>query len=183
MPLVERIVLRRRVNMWNKITKTVAAVVVFVSIMLLMIDSARADQGDPSMTIGLGHTINHSSATVHDLTFSGFYDNIGHWDTQLRLAGEGDTKNGYQEQFQSISICRVIDPGWSIGPVDFKSRIGYVYSPDSVLIGDTNFRLGIITSWFDGLFTIEAAHDSSASLWDPNTGLDGIHLGVPISWY
>lgn len=157
-----------------KITKTKLAVGVFLMFAVWIADYAR---GDTDVYLGLGHTMFNSSATMHQLTIRN-----GNYDTQFRMIGAGDTRNGYQQTTYSASFSRV----WR-GPtykgVTIKGRLGLAYTPGSQLIGNTNFRLGIIFSMFDDLLEIEAiSHDSSANLWNPNTGLDAVILNLGVNF-
>ena len=156
--------------------KTRIAVALFVVLLIAAgyAASARAD----TVYIGLGKSILNSSATVGEIG----YERNG-WELQASLMGDGDTKNGQQDQMSIYSVSYITRPGWGYKGVEPYVRLGVSHNTGSTLIGSSNFRLGVGVN-FNEVFRLEYVHHSSAGIHDPNTGLDYVTLSyvIPTPW-
>jgi hypothetical protein len=155
-----------------KINKTALGVIAFIVGLILAAAASREAKAESQMHIELGRTTFNQHLTTGGV---GVRFNR-EWDAQVRILGEGQTKKGYQDAAFNYSISRVFNPGWRVGRANIKMRIGVVYSPDVLLVGDFNYRLGVICNFYEDLFEIEIGHDSSADTFETNTGVDAIFL-------
>lgn len=156
-----------------RIKKTVLIVVAFLVLLILSAYAAQKASADPVRAyIELGRTTFNQ-----ELTLGGWgWRIVDKWDAQIRLTGQGETKRGYQNAVIGYGVSRVFSPGWELGAAEIKTRIGVAYSPDVVFVGDVNYRLGVIFAYLGGLVEVEIGHDSSADIWEVNTGVDAVFL-------
>lgn len=97
----------------------------------------------------------------------GFVSNKTGWDIGVSILGQGETQRGTQEPAYVYSISKIFPSKY------VKFRLGIARSKDVRLIGDTNYKLGIIfLSNEHGEF--ELTHLSSGGIFDPNTGYDAV---------
>lgn len=149
----------------SRVTKTVIAVGVFLFILVASMWSEQA-QAESRPYVDLGKTVFNSS-----LTTGGVGVRVNDkWDFQVRSIGEGNTKNGHQDQAFNFGVSRVVSPSWAVFGGEIKTGIGVVYSPGLQLVGPWNYRLRVILNY--DICEFEFFHDSSADTFDPNTGVD-----------
>ena len=97
----------------------------------------------------------------------GFVSDITGWDIGVSLLGQGETQRGSQQPAYVYSISKIHPLG------KIKVRLGVAKARDVELIGDINYKLGVIfLSNKHGEF--ELTHLSSGGIFDPNTGYDAI---------
>ena len=103
------------------------------------------------------------------------------WDFNMSLMGRGNTRNNRQKVQRFYSISRIVDPGWEIPykmfkDIKIKLRLGLSHTPDIMLIGENNYRVGVILEEKDKWY-IEYVHYSSKDIYELNDGIDGILMG------
>jgi len=152
--------------MIKKVNKTVAGVIITLSIMWLAWISA--EKAEAQVYVELAKTVLNSDMTMHGIGYT--QKNIG---AAIEWTGSGETKRGKQGVEPMISVYYVTDPKWRILFGDFKTVIGYAYTPNQKLVGQSNFRLEFKLRYKGGI-EFFARHYSSAGLWNPNTGIDSI---------
>lgn len=155
------------------VSYTMAAVGVFLVILMLAVSCERAHAGEA--TFALGHTMLNSHMTVGEVG----YRTDNRWEVTGTIIGEGGTKRGPQGHAYALMVSRVVEPRWSLFGAENYYRIGAGYVQDSLLIGNFNYRLGVGLD-FD-VFQLEYFHFSSAGINDVNTGVDGIQLRLPFT--
>jgi len=155
------------------------AVFLLVGLFAVFAEDSKAAQRDYLLGVTaepyleLGHTFANSQLTVGG---AGLRLN-DKWDIHVGLMGEGYVKNdNYQNQVFFYSISRVISPKWYVLGGEFKQRLGVAKTNDFILIGNNNYRLGLILNY--RLVELEYFHYSSANINDVNTGVDGVSLRV-----
>lgn len=149
-----------------KINATKMAVGLFILVLIIAANYARADNG---ARISLGKMVANSHMTSGELSYE--HNGI---EAAALLMGAGNTKKGYQPETWVYSVSHIVRPQWCVMGGCNYYRLGVSYNDSSVLVGDTNFRLGIGIEW--DVVQLEYFHHSSAGIHDPNTGLDGIQL-------
>lgn len=156
--------------------KTAIGVIAFI--LLLLAAGYAAKSSADTVNIGLGKSILNSSLMVGEVG----YEHKG-WEVQASLMESGDTKNGRQDQMSIYSVSYITEPGWGYKGVEPYLRLGVSHNTGSQLIGRSNFRLGVGVN-FNQVFRLEYVHHSSASIHDPNTGLDYVMLSyiMPAPW-
>ncbi len=155
-----------------KISKTQIGVSLFIILGICALFAA-SSYAETYKYLELGHTGLHSQSTVGG---AGVRLN-GEWDFHVGLIGEGETDDGQvQEQVFFYSASRIVSPRWYVLGGEFKQRIGIARTKEFVLIGDNNYRLGLILHY--RVFELEFFHYSSANINPINTGVDGLTLRV-----
>lgn len=152
---------------------TKAGVGLFILLLLLALLSERASAGP---VVSLGHTLLNSQSTVGELGWQ--FGDRAQWEGAVAVIGEGSTKRGDIERNWAYSLSRRVQPTWRLLGAGNYYRLGLAYIDGSPLVGDVNYRLGIGLDW--GVVALEYFHYSSAGINDPNTGVDGIQLRVPL---
>ncbi|WP_086931592.1 hypothetical protein [Agarilytica rhodophyticola] len=151
-----------------KLTTTACLVIAFLLYFLSSLNAEAQEKPFAQPYIELGTTVIHSENSVGGAGLK-FNDR---WDVHIGLMGEGETRqHGYQEQKFFYSFSRVVNPGWRFLGGEIKTRIGVAYTPDFQLVGERNYRLGLIFHY--EIFDIEYFHYSSAGINDVNRGVDG----------
>lgn len=153
-------------------TKTKICVAVFLLVLLVAASSAWAENGPK---IGLGHTGINSHMTVGEIAYE--YNN---WEAAASIIGQGDTQGGKQDAVNVYSVSKLVRPDWCfLGGCNYY-RLGVASVDGSPLVGPFNYRLGVGMEW--KLLSVEFFHYSSAGIYDPNTGIDGLmlKLNIPI---
>lgn len=137
-------------------------ILVFIVVGLFALASARAKA---DTNISLGQSIIKTELSTGEIS-TGLYD----WEIGYQKIG-GD--------IDILSVSRVIRPDWCLSNICYYQRLGVAYIPNSTLVGNTNYRLGIGID-FNDLFAFEYFHYSSAGIHKINYGLDGIMLRVKL---
>lgn len=145
-------------------------VVSFIIILLFAAGNAWATDG---AKIALGHTAFNSHETVGEVGYE-----HANWEVNLGLIGaESDDKT-----VLTYGVSKIVRPNWCVlGGCNYY-RIGIAGIDDSPLVGPYNFRLGVGMNW--RVFSVEYFHYSSAGIYDPNRGIDGIilKLNIPLEF-
>lgn len=152
-----------------KISLKYVAIAAFVALLVIsaFAISAKAETFEPY--IDLGQTYIHSKLTTGGIGLRV----VDKWDFQIRSIGQGETDLGYQDQEFNYAVSRLFaPPTWQLLGGQVATGIGVVYSPDLLLVGDVNYRLRLILSY--RVVELEIMHDSSASTFDPNHGVDAV---------
>ena len=155
-----------------KINKTATLVVAFIVVLIFAVYSANSE-AENSPRIALGYSVGNSQLPWGELGYE--YNN---WEVAVAQWGEGTTDKGSQDTVEVVSLSHVVRPHWNFLYGRNYYRIGVAHVNDSVLVGDTNFRLGIGLEWEH--VQLEYFHYSSAGIHDTNTGIDGIQLRLKL---
>lgn len=150
-----------------KIKPTMAAVFIFIVLLVLAAFNASAETG---YRVSLGHTVANSHTPWGEFG----YEFPNGWELAGSVSGAGDTARGRQGEVSTVSWSRIVRPDWHVLGGRNYYRLGVAHVDGSPLIGNSNFRLGIGLEF--KVFQIEYFHYSSAGIHQPNTGIDGIQL-------
>ena len=143
---------------------------VVVTILIMWAAWIAAEKANAGVYAELGHTSFNSSLTTHAIGYR--FDSFG---LAVEMTGQGETSRGEQRQRYIASAYYVTAPDWRLIGGDFKTILGYAYTQDQNLIGDSNFMLEFALGYRGGVeFYIR--HRSSAGAWRPNTGLDSFGI-------
>ena len=123
----------------------------------------------PGLRISLGYTVANSTLPFGSLSYE--HNNIEY---DATIIGEGNTQRGEQSQVYIFSASHLVRPPWYFLGAQNYYRIGVSHQNGSPLVGHTNFRLGAGLEW--KVMQVEYIHYSSAGIFKPNTGIDGIQL-------
>ena len=128
----------------------------------------------PQVKLGLGQTFANSNLMQGEASID-WYD----WEAGLQLMEAGQTIKGDQDQLFIVFLTKSIRPDWCFVGCYYQ-KIGLSYVPNSNLVGDLNYRLGVGVSF--NVFELEYVHYSSAGIQPINSGVDGwiIALKIPI---
>jgi len=100
-------------------------------------------------------------------------------DLSFNYIGRGNTKWGKHEPMRVVSLVRIVTPGWFNGRMFLG--VGYANVQDSLLVGEHNAKL--MFGWQELWGRIYFAHISDFGVGsNNNTGLDGGHVGLNLSW-
>lgn len=158
---------------WLKLNKTKIAVALFLVVLFFALVSERA-AAQP--VLSLGRTVLNSENTFGEIGWQ--FGERQQWEAAATLIGHGWTKRGDIERNHAFSVSRIVRPSWKfLGAANYY-RIGAASVHGSPLVGGLNYRLGVGLDW--GVVALEYVHYSSAGIHDPNTGIDGVQLRVPL---
>jgi len=157
--------------------KTAYLVVAFIIILVLAGYSVKAN-AESYATLGIGTTVINSTLKTAEVGF-----NYNRWELQGTLIEKGSTKNGAQDYLKLASVSYLVEPSWGHKGIDPYFRLGLSYNPESNLVGNSNFKLGIGVD-FNEVFRVEYTHHSSAGIHSPNTGIDYVTIvyRLPNPW-
>jgi len=165
-------------TLFQKITSkwkpTAIVVAIFVAILIAAGYSDEANShelfNDISTTVGVGHTVVNSNLKVG---WIGVESN--QVEVNARLIEAGDTKNGWQEQMEIVSLSYLTKPDWGYKGINPYFRLGVSKNFGSELVGEENFMLGVGLN-FHNVWRFEYVHDSSAGIQPVNSGIDQLVL-------
>lgn len=156
-----------------KFSYTKLAVALFLVVLLSAFVSERA-KAQP--VLSLGRTILNSQNTFGEVGYQ--FGERRQWELAASLIGQGWTTRGDIVRNEAFSLSRIVRPSWGfLGAMNYY-RIGIAQVNGSPLVGGPNYRLGVGLDW--GVVAVEYVHYSSAGINDPNTGIDGVQLRVPL---
>jgi hypothetical protein len=158
--------------------KTAYFVLAFIVILILAGYSAKSSAEEGYGTLGLGTTLINSELKTAELGY-----NYKGWEVQGTLIERGSTKKGPQDYVKVVSVSHLVEPSWGYKGVEPYFRLGLSYNPESNLVGNTNFKLGIGVD-FNEVFRLEYTHHSSAGIHETNTGIDYVTIvyRLPNPW-
>ena len=139
-------------------------------ILLLIASNSCAD----TINIGVGKTVANSHLNTGEIG----YESNG-WEVQATLIEAGDTVYGAQSELKMYSVSYITEPEWSYKKLKPFFRLGVSYNSGSVLVGRSNFKIGVGFN-FNKMFRLEYVHHSSANIHRPNLGIDYIALNYLI---
>jgi len=161
-------------------TKRTSALLVVLIITCLSFNSytAEAAEGYTYHTPVLQPYIEYGRTTVNSHNSHAGYGIVykSKWDVNISTTGQGNTKNGHQEPKVFYSLSRIFDSKVDFLSKDVKLRLGLAKTKGVNLIGDHNFKLGIILA--GEVAELEIFHYSSGGVYKPNTGVDGVKLRI-----
>ena len=142
-------------------------------------EPARAEVPEPAaVVVSLGYTLANSDTSVGEVAWllPG-----QRWEIGAMAIGQGSTRRGpIVGHVKVYSVSRLVRPGWQLLGGESYFRLGLAYVDGHPLVGPGNYRLGAGIRWPRA--ALELGHFSSGGINDPNTGVDGVHLRVPITW-
>lgn len=156
-----------------KITQILVGVFVLVLCLAGYRDVSASDRQPLRSYIELGRTMINSQVSVGGFGVRAH----GRWDFHAGLMGDGQSKEGYQDQTFFWSVSRIFNPGWQVlFGCEIKPRIGIARTNHFSLVGDNNYRLGLLVACKK--HEIEYFHYSSAGINDINSGVDGVSFRI-----
>lgn len=158
---------------WLKHNLTKVAVALFLAVLLCAVAAERALAGP---VLSLGRTVLNSENTFGEIGYQ--FGDRHQWEASASLIGQGWTKRGDIVKNEVFSLSRVVRPEWRFLGASNYYRIGVAKVNGSPLVGVPNYRLGVGLDW--GVVAVEYVHYSSAGINDPNSGIDGIQLRLPL---
>ena len=156
----------------------------FAAILLVGLSAERALAAGPAAErpgvalVSLGHTAANSHTSVGEVAWQLPGQR---WEVGAMLIGQGATRRGaIADPIPVYSFSRLVRPGWRLFGADAYLRLGAAYVDGHPLVGEVNYRLGAGLRW--PVAALELGHFSSGGIYDPNTGVDGLLLRVPLAF-
>lgn len=138
---------------------------------------AHAAEAPGVPVISLGYTAFNSDTSVGEVAW---LLPSQRWEIAATAVGHGHTKRGpIVGHVNAYSVSRLVRPRWQFLGAENYYRLGLAYVDDHPLVGRGNYRLGVGLRW--RVWALEYFHYSSGGINDPNTGIDGLQLRVPIT--